>query len=783
MVADMPKYIQEFVPQILPPIWHLLTNTADIYVKVCVNEIEPSPYTTPLDDSSSSSEADFQTMILQCFEFINAIVESRKFRYQIDGVLVDLVYIMIVYMQMTQEQIETWSDDVEKFVEDEDENGSDFSIRVSGQDVLLSLGAEFEGKFLAALSEALTRHVNVAEAEKGAGNPNWWKIYEASMLAVGSFASLIIEKSDKFNVPQYLSLVRNLMDYQVSAFLLGRCLWVVSQFVQMELFSAQMLNEILDATFASFVQDKPLVLRMSAVRAIYNFCTNLKEASEDRRALVVTRLGSFIDGIVQIIMQCKSSVLGLVLETLAAVLSFDVNFTATGSGKVIPLTIAIFLKYHDDPFILELVQDLLKIFSQNAYCQQPLQEKIIPTITSILNMQGSQANTSMQEISLDVLQTIVKYSKPPLSPVLVENAFPAVVHCILRTDDHTLMQSGGECLRAYINVDPEQVCRYKNGEGLNYMIQVATMLLNPMSNEFTAVFIGRLVITIIVRAGNMLGENIDLLLKAIISKMQLVEALNVAMSLVTTFAHLILTQMEAVLNFLYTVPGPTGEPAMSFFFANWLTRQHLFYGAYERKVTIMAMCKLFEYGVTTQDPRLVGVSIREPVVTDTKTRTRSQTAASTQYVSVPILVKIFKLLLNELSNYREARLTAADDEWTDEDDDEGATAAVSPQQQQNGGDLNGGKVAAASVTVSGPSPRKTSPLKVSDLLFDDGEEDEDGEELAMLLGEHNLSAQSVEENLIAFLRTFSQNDHFGVFFEQLTDAEKESLQSIEVSLH
>lgn len=89
-------------------------------------------------------------------------------------------------------------------------------------------------------------------------------------------------------------------------------------------------------------------------------------------------------------------------------------------------------------------------------------------------------------------------------------------------------------------------------------MQVTTLLLNPMTSEFTAAFVGRLVIAIVLKVGNLLGENIHLLLKAVISKMQLVESLSVAMSLVMTFAHLVVTQMDAVLNFLSTVPGPTG---------------------------------------------------------------------------------------------------------------------------------------------------------------------------------------------------------------------------------
>ena len=50
------------------------------------------------------------------------------------------------------------------------------------------------------------------------------------------------------------------------------------------------------------------------------------------------------------------------------------------------------------------------------------------------------------------------------------------------------------------------------------------------------------------------------------------------------FAHLMHTQMEAVLEFLYNVPGPTGKPALEFVLTEWCSKQHLFYGSYEGKV-------------------------------------------------------------------------------------------------------------------------------------------------------------------------------------------------------
>lgn len=279
-----------------------------------------------------------------------------------------------------------------------------------------------------------------------------------------------------------------------------------------------------------------------------------------------------------------------------------------------------------------------------------------------------------------------------MSDQLIEVAFPAAIQCILRSDDSSILQSGGECLRVFLSVSPQQVCSYKNGEGLKYIVTVTEMLLNPMSGEYTAAYIGRLVITLINKAGNILGDNINLLLKAVISKLQLVQSLAVAMSLVVTFAHLFVVQMEAVLNFLSTVPGPSGEPAIQFIFTHWLTRQPSFYGAYERKISTLALCKLLQHGVTSKDVRLTTVTIREqidmPTVSSTteaassssssvantntnKYRTRSQTSKQQQqWTTIPVLVKIFKLLINELSHLREMNNNGDDENDTNDDDSE-----------------------------------------------------------------------------------------------------------------
>lgn len=114
--------------------------------------------------------------------------------------------------------------------------------------------------------------------------------------------------------------------------------------------------------------------------------------------------------------------------------------------------------------------------------------------------------------------------------------------------------------------------------------------------------------------GDSLGENLDLLLKAVLSKMQSAESLIVMQSLLMIYAHLINTQFDAVLNFLSTVPGPTGQSALEFVLSEWVSRQHLFLGRYDRKVGTIALCKILEHGVTQGDNRLDEITVKGDMI-------------------------------------------------------------------------------------------------------------------------------------------------------------------------
>lgn len=62
---------------------------------------------------------------------------------------------------------------------------------------------------------------------------------------------------------------------------------------------------------------------------------------------------------------------------------------------------------------------------------------------------------------------------------------------------------------------------------MHYTVQVIFKLLDPKTSEHTATFVGRLVSTVIGKCGTQLGENLDLMLRAVLSKIQQAETLSV----------------------------------------------------------------------------------------------------------------------------------------------------------------------------------------------------------------------------------------------------------------
>ncbi|XP_042197978.1 importin-9 isoform X3 [Callorhinchus milii] len=773
LVKNFPKHMVSSMQQILPIVWNTLTESATIYVRTEVN------YTEEVDDpvDSDGEVLGFENLVFNIFEFVHTLLENRKFKNTVKKALPELIYYIILYMQITEEQIKLWTANPHQFVEDEDDDTFSYSVRISAQDLLMAVGSDFHTDSAAALAAAATKHLQEAEQAKNNGNAHWWKVHEACMLALGSVKSAITENVKdgriQFDVHGFLTSVvladLNLSGFSspVSPFLLGRALWAASRFTTV--MTPELIQQFLQATVSGLHETQPPSVRISAVRAIWGYCDQLKIS--DCTHILQPFLPSILEGLIHLATQFSSEVLTLVMETLCVVCTVDPAFTTSVESKVCPLTIAIFLKYSNDPVVATLAQDIFKELAQIEACQGPMQMRLIPTLISIMHAPTDKIPSGLCATAIDILTTVVRNTKSPLSDVLICEAFPVLAQCTLHTDDNATMQNGGECLRAYVAVALEQIVQWHDEQGHNglwYVMQVVSQLLDPRTSEFTAAFVGRLVSTLISKAGSQLGDNLDQILRAILSKMQQAETLSVMQSLIMVFAHLVHNQLEPLLEFLCSLPGPTGKPALEFVMTEWTSRQHLFYGQYEGKVSIIAMCKLLQHGINTDDKRLQDILVKGEEVfnPDEGIRTRSKTAKNPErWTNIPLLVKLFKLVISELSTVIEANVTrqATETEWNqdevndmwedqeeeDEDDDEGLAGQL-----------------------------------LSDLLspgagarYDDDYYDEDDEDDPDALKDP-LYPIDLQAYLTDYLRQFAQQPCYTAFSDHLNENEKRVLRSI-----
>ncbi|XP_037602378.1 importin-9 isoform X1 [Sebastes umbrosus] len=768
LVKNFPKPMVSSMQQILPIVWNTLTESAAFYVRTEVN------YTEEVDDpvDSDGEVLGFENLVFSIFEFVHTLLENNKFKSTVKKALPELIYYVILYMQITEDQIKVWTANPQQFVEDEDDDTFSYSVRISAQDLLLAVAAEFQNESAAALAAAATRHLQEAEQAKNSGNEHWWKIHEACMLALGSVKTIITENVKngriQFDMHGFLAsvILADLNLPAASPFLLGRALWAASRFTAA--MSPELIQQFLQATVSGLHDSQPPSVRISAVRAIWGYCDQLK-LSESTHVLQPF-LPSILEGLVQLAAQFSSEVLTLVMETLCIVCTVDPAFTTSAENKICPLTIAIFLKYNNDPVVASLAQDIFKELAQIEGCQGPMQMRLIPTLVSIMQAPPDKIPTGLCATSIDILTTVVRNTKPPLSEMLVCQAFPVVAQCTLRTDDNTIMQNGGECLRAYVSVALEQIAQWRDEQGnsgLWYVMQVVNQLLDPRTSEFTAAFVGRLVSTLISRAGTQLGEQLDQILRAILSKMQQAETLSVMQSLIMVFAHLVHSQLDPLLEFLCSLPGPTGKPALEFVMTEWMSRQHLFYGQYEGKVSTVALCKLLQQGLNSDDKRLQDIVVKGEEIygPEDGIRTRSKSAKNPErWTNIPLLVKIFKLIINELSTVVEAnasRANAAD--WSQAD------SSGMWEEEEDGGDDD-------EEEDEGVAGQLLSDLIASNKYDDDYYEDDEEDDPDAL--KDPIYQIDLQAYLTDFLTQFAQQPCYSMFSGHLNTAERTTLQSI-----
>jgi hypothetical protein len=182
-------------------------------------------------------------------------------------------------------------------------------------------------------------------------------------------------------------------------FLVGRAIYTASKFAK--LLSIDLIQKLVEASACAMETGQNTIMRIFAMKAVFNFCTELDD-DETRKPILLPHLPKITDGLIRLITENPTNQIGTIsLDTLALALTMDDKFVDNVEGKVVPLTTAIFLKYANDPVLNSIVIDIFKIFINNPYTNAKVEQRLLPTMASILNIQNP-ANSSLMIVSSTV---------------------------------------------------------------------------------------------------------------------------------------------------------------------------------------------------------------------------------------------------------------------------------------------------------------------------------------------------------------------------------------------
>ncbi|CAG8433682.1 10406_t:CDS:10 [Diversispora eburnea] len=483
----------------------------------------------------------FENLLFAQFEFVGLSVRKKSAKslfIQNNGeglFLKQVIWIILSYMQMTEEQVELWLSDANQFVSDDDDETFNFNVRVASADLLIILLDQFPEQTLQVLADTTLHLIDESNKARAAGDPIW-----------------VI----RAHIP----------------FLKGRALVAASQFVTQ--LPQELASRYVIATVDAIQQNGAIPVKVSALRALQNIYKYLDNQ------YVTPFQSNVIEGIANLISVATEDTLILVLETLHEVIKINREGTARYESLIGPLIIDVWIKYPTDPTIAPIVTDLFETLASNPEAHGAFQARTLPPLANILIVNSDSAVTAG--------------GPSPLPKEYVEHVFPSLMHLMLTTEDREILQNGDICLKYFVQKDCERIAQWINNEtgrtGLDYVIQYIAKALQSESESAT--FLGDLVVKLIKKAGDKIVSVIPELLKTVATKLEGARTATYIQSLVLIFAHLILNQQSTVIDFLANL-DINGRNGLEVLLSTWFENHESFHGYYSIRVSAIALSKLF----------------------------------------------------------------------------------------------------------------------------------------------------------------------------------------------
>lgn len=663
LVQNSPSLTEAQFSVVVAPLWQTFVSSLEAY-QLC--SIQGSEDSHPGRYDSDGGEKSLESFVIQLFEFLLTTVGNSRLAKVIGRSIKELVYYTIAFLQMTEEQVHTWSLDANQYVADEDD--VTYSTRVSGSLLLEEIVNAYGGEGIDSIIEAAQKHFNESCQAKVTGSADWWRLREASLFALVSISEQLLEaQASRLTKCNLGNLLNQMITEDLGAgvheypFLHARAFSAISKFSSV--IRRSICEQFLYSATRAVATDVPPPVKVGACRALSQLLP------ECDLTIIQPHIMGLLSSLMDLLKQASDETLHLVLETLQAAVKAGHEQPTSIEPIISPVILNVWAQHVSDPFISIDAVEVLEAIKNVPGCMRPLVSRILPSIGSILKEPRLQP-VGLVAGSLDLLTMTLKNAPIDVVKAAFGVCFNPVIQIILESDDHSELQNATECLAAFISWGRQELLAWGGDHGLTMkrLLDAASRLLNPDLESSGSLFVGSYILQLILHLPSQMSLHIRELIAAIVKRMQSCEIAGLKSSLIVILArlvHLSVPDVDQFINLLLMVPAEDHENGFTYVMSEWTKLQGEIQGAYQIKVTTTALALL----LSSRHAELAKINVQGHLIkTNAGITTRSKAKlAPDQWTVLPLPAKIFAILSDTLVEIQEQVLDGDDEDsdWED----------------------------------------------------------------------------------------------------------------------
>lgn len=668
LLAVLPKLASQYAPNAFENILQSLQSLLPTYVHHNINDSIPLQSSESLKNDPSlfvSENISLESLIYEEYELLVDLVIHRSIAKKLSSDVSVFFDLLLQYAQITKDDEDVWEDDMNEYIKEEGEMSIRKDVRTQ---VLNLLSAVYKTRQINLLGGIVAKTDQVF-----ASSNSTWKIKEAALYLLTNI--IAEDHENQASVPQdsINALLGKISECQhdsnvllrARAFLAGAS---ICKSFSDRIDTASVKIPFFEATANTAASDCNDTVKAACLVSFQKYCPLLPEE------YLVSKLNVLYQIISAMTPKADEDSPAIFAEVLMAVIQADFT-VAVQHPNLVEIVYNLLSRDPTNVMLSNEIEDIMAELAENAteadLYPQFIQHALPPLLQSIMSIKGWDYTPELL-LSLSLLGVIIDNGPDPVPEDIVNTFLEPLYKIVTNSTDNQVLQSVTETLSFLCDHASEQLKTWKNSEGrsgIEMLIMSVARLLDPSWEDSACVNTGLLIVSIVEKFSQVLGEYLPQILEATAKRLATAKSPVLIENFIKVFSKLISKNPKEVLDFLVAqqieitlpVPSPDGTvnvapgsatqqrtvSGLYVVISKWVSNFDILRGYEDIRENIVTLGHLYEL----QDPRIEDVVVEGDLlpVPDNVIMTRSRAKAyGTIYTLVSANVKIVKLFLREL---------------------------------------------------------------------------------------------------------------------------------------